>query len=454
MAKIKAEHTQTLRDKELYLVRREGTANWQIHYKVPSLKKWHRRSANTADLKLAESNAWEFVAELNFAAKRGLPLFNKKFEAIAQLVSEECKAESAKGKAPKVYAQYPNIIKTYLNPFFGNMFCDAINAGTITEFHKWRYRLVGREFKKSTQNTHNTVLTKIFDKAVELQYMGEKQRPKLKNTGEDGETRGTFTQDELIELQKFLVKWATQGRTQKTRDLRELLILYVAFVACTGARPGTELYELMWKHIRFVQTASKNQAIRIDTPQGKVGARPMYAQKEMWPTLEKLKQLHKEFDAMTLDELVAGKNEKYVFRMRNGARPYNFVNVFKDGLNAANMLTNGRDEHIRTLYSLRHYYATQRLYENMTYEKLEEQMGTSVKMLKDHYKHLDIDAYADELTGSGGNAELTKYLSPARANLIGLMGAATGIYLALPEQNYDATQELEEALLQKRKKKK
>lgn len=449
MAKIKAEQTQTLRDKELYLVRREGTANWQIHYKVPSLKKWHRRSANTADLDAAKATAWEFVAELNFAAKRGLPLFNKKFEAIAELVSEECKAESAKGKAPKVYAQYPNIIKTYLTPFFGNMYCDAINVGTIAEFHKWRYRLVGREFKKSTQNTHNMVLTKIFDKAVELQYMGEKQRPKLKNTGEDGETRGTFTQDELIELQKFLVKWASEGRTQKTRDLRELLLLYVAFVACTGARPGTELYELCWKHIRFIETATKKRAIRIDTPTGKVGARPMYAREEMKPALEKLKQLHKEFDGVTLDELLAGKYEQYVFRMRNGERPYNFVNVFKDGLTAANMLTNGRDENVRTLYSLRHYYATQRLYENMTYEKLEEQMGTSTKMLKDHYKHLEIDAYADELTGSGGNTELTNYLAPAQANMMSLMGVTTGIFLPMREQNYNAMQELEQALLQK-----
>lgn len=448
MAKTKAATTHTLKDKVLYLVEREGTDNWQIHYKVPELKKWHRRSANTADLELAKTVAWEYVAELSYAAKRGLPLFNKKFKAIADLVSAECIDESNKGKAPKVYAQYPSIIKTYLNPFFGNMYCDAINAGTIAEFHKWRYRLVGRELKKSTQNTHNLVLTKIFDKAVELQHMGEKQRPKLKNTGDEGETRGTFTQDELIELQKFLVKWASEGRTQKTRDLRELLILYVAFVACTGARPGTELYELRWKHIRFMQAKTK-RTIRIDTPQGKVGARPMYAREEMWPVLEKLKQLHTEFNDVTLDELVSGKNEHYVFRMRNGDRPYNFVNVFKDGLTAANMLTNGRDENVRTLYSLRHYYATQRLYENMTYEKLEEQMGTSTKMLKDHYKHLDIDAYAEELTGSGGNTELTNYLEPARANMMSLMGVTTGIFIPMPQQNYNAMQELEQALLHK-----
>lgn len=70
--------------------------------------------------------------------------------------------------------------------------------------------------------------------------MSDKQRQKLKNTAERGETRGTFTEDELIELQKFMVKWASEGRKPKTRDLRELSILYVTFVACSGARPGKE----------------------------------------------------------------------------------------------------------------------------------------------------------------------------------------------------------------------
>ena len=135
--------------------------------------------------------------------------------------------------------------------------------------------------------------------------------------------------------------------------------------------------------------------------------------------------------------------------MRNVARPYNFVNVFKGGLTAANMLTNGRDENVRTLYGLRHYYATQLSYENMTYQKLEVQMGTSTKMLKDHYKHLNINACADELTGSGSNAVLTNYLAPARSNMMSLMGVTTEILLPMPRQNYNATQELEEALLQK-----
>ena len=52
------------------------------------------------------------------------------------------------------------------------------------------------------------------------------------------------------------------------------------------------------------------RTICIDTPQGKVGAKPMCARVEMWPVLEKLKQQQIEFDIMTLDKLKAGKNEQ------------------------------------------------------------------------------------------------------------------------------------------------
>jgi len=139
--------------------------------------------------------------------------------------------------------------------------------------------------------------------------------------------------------------------------------------------------------------------------------------------------------------------------MRNGKRPYNLVHAFKEALTEANMLTNGRNNDVRTLYSLRHYYATQRLYEGMSYAKLEEQMGTSSKMLKNHYKHLEVTMIADELAGEvdENNAELMQFAHPAKANMMNLLGVATGIYLALNEQNAEAKQELEQKLLSKTK---
>jgi integrase len=448
----KAATTVVLRNKSLYLVQRFGTGNWQIHYKVPSLKKWQRKTAGTDDVDAAKIAAEDWVADIRAAERRGFPVVSKKFKAVADLVSAECAQHAKDGTGAKVYAQFPSIIERYLNPFFGKYNIDAINSPLITRFHKWRREEVGRELKQSTQNTHNIALGKIFDKAVELGYMTDFMRPSLKNTGEAGEARGFFTNEEMHELQAFLVKWAEECTVEKSRQLRELLCLYVAFVACTGARPGTELKELKWKHIQFLSLPTM-RVIEIYLPQGKKGPRRLIARNELWVVLERLRALHAEFDSMTLDELVASKSEQYVFRMRNGKRPYNFVNSFGDAVRQAGMLTNGRDNDKRSLYSLRHYYATERLYENMTYEKLREQMGTSPEMIQRHYGHIKPHMYAEELAGGTGegDSEVLKYMYPARANMMSLLGVATGIYLPLPEQNEEGTQELEAELLRNAK---
>ena len=451
MAK-KAPTTVVLRNKSLYLVRRNFTGNWQINYKVPSLKTWQRKTAGTADVEAAKIVAEDLMADIRAAERRGFPLVSKKFKAVADLVSAECAQQAKDGTGAKVYAQFPAIIETYLNKFFGKYNIDAINSAFITRFHVWRRELVGRELKQSTQNTHNIALGKIFDKAVELGYMTDFMRPSLKNTGESGDARGFFTHPELIELQTFLTKWAEECTVEKSRHLRELLCLYVAFVACTGARPGTELKELKWKHFQFIQKPTM-RVIEISLPQGKKGPRKLIARNELWVVLEKLRALHVEFDGMTLDELVASKSEQYVFRMRNGKRPYNFVNAFGDAVREAGMLTNGRDDDKRSLYSLRHYYATERLYENMTEEKLAEQMGTSPEMIRRHYGHIKPHMYAEELAGGAGDAdgEVYKYMNAGRANMMSLLGIATGIYLPLPEQNEEGTQELEAELLRNAK---
>ena len=44
----------------------------------------------------------------------------------------------------------------------------------------------------------------------------------------------------------------------------------------------------------------------------------------------------------------------------------------------------------RVLYSLRHTYASRRRYEGMSFDDLSVQMGTSVKMLEEHYSHFSV----------------------------------------------------------------
>ena len=446
----KASQTIVVRNKELNLIKRARSGYWQIHLKAKSINKWLKKSSGTDDVDEARKVAEDWAADIRASERRGFPLVSKKFKAVASVVSAKFKAEMKAGTGKPKYADYHRAIDQYLIPFFGNHNIDRITPALITEFHQWRYQKVGRQLKQSTQNTHNLALNKVFNEAIELGYMTEFLRPSMKNTGESGEARGFFTHAELIELQIFLQKWALEGRTEATRNLRELLCLYVGFVAGTGARAGTETVNLKWKHITFEKTGN-TRAIYISLPQGKTGARNLIGRHEIWPILDKLRALQSEYKDITLDELVSRKEDRFIFLTRSGKKPYSFVNVFGDGIRAANMLTNGKDDKARSLYSLRHYYATQRRLEGLSYEDMETQMGTSADMLRKHYNHLSPLMIAERLAGeqgeNNGGEIAVNFANLAKANVINLVGLTTGVYLNLDLQNPDATQELKEHLL-------
>jgi site-specific recombinase XerD len=57
-----------------------------------------------------------------------------------------------------------------------------------------------------------------------------------------------------------------------------------------------------------------------------------------------------------------------------------------------------REGQRRTIYSLRHTYATFRLHEGVNHYVLARNMGTSVKMLEQFYGHMSTRAMASELT--------------------------------------------------------
>lgn len=448
-----SDQTVVLRDKQLRLVRRSRSALWQVHYKIGSAKKWYRKSSGTSVLSDAKQIAEDLFHEARVLEKRGLAVVSKKFKAIAEVVSSNFKAEVKAGTGKKSYADYYRAIDSYLIPFFGKHNIDNITPSLISEFHRWRTEHVGYELKSSTQNNHNAALNAVFDYAIEKKEMTESQRPSLKNTGAVGESRGIFSTDELIELQQFIQKWATQTDKPKSRMMRELLGLYVAFVACTGVRPGTETKELKWKHIEFIQKPSM-RVIHITLPQGKRGTRTLIARNELWPLLDKLRQLQPEYKNLTLEDLIAKKADAHIFRLADGTMPYNLIHTFADCLTAASMSKGDKDGKDRSLYSLRHYYATQRILEGVSFGQLANQMGTSVLMIERHYSHLKPLMIAEQLAGEIPDAktteaeEIRRYMnaSPVRSDVMNLVGAATGIYLPLAEANSKATKELKDEL--------
>lgn len=88
-----------------------------------------------------------------------------------------------------------------------------------------------------------------------------------------------------------------------------------------------------------------------------------------------------------------------MLRLANGLRSNSLNRTFQDtaeGLRAAHLSANRQK---RTLYSLRHSYITWQLEANRVSPlMITKQCGTSVKMLEEHYAHLDIWQHREALT--------------------------------------------------------
>jgi hypothetical protein len=196
--------TVVLKEQELNLVLRPETKNWQIHYKIGASKTWHRKTSGTADLDEAKKIADDVYHEARVLDRRGLAIVSRKFKSVAEVVSKRFRDDVAAGTGKKSYADYYRAIDSYLIPFFGNYNIDRVTPAVINDFHRWRKEKVGYELKASTQNNHNAALNAVFDYAVEKSYLVESQRPSLKNTGAATANRGSFTTDELIQLQAFI----------------------------------------------------------------------------------------------------------------------------------------------------------------------------------------------------------------------------------------------------------
>ena len=129
---------------------------------------------------------------------------------------------------------------------------------------------------------------------------------------------------------------------------------------------------------------------------GKTGERWLIAKHECVNTLKRLQANQPDIAHLTFDELIEQRLALRVFRFRDNKEPFEMNKVFKLLLKETNLLTGQADKH-RTLYSLRHTYATNELLSGTDIHTLAKQMGTSVLMLERHYSKLTATMAAEKL---------------------------------------------------------
>ena len=445
--------TVVVKPELIRLVRRGDSKKWQAHYKLDALKTWFRRSTNTADVKEATRIAERLWMKATFDQEDGRPVISRRFKPVAEVVLRRLDAEILAATAKPSARDYVSAIRLYLIPFYGNYNIDGIKPAVISEFHVWRRERVGRELSGSAQNNHNAALNLIFDEAIERGYLTEYARPATKNTGADSDRRAEFSHEELEAMMIHAPKFIADGRTARTKMIRELLAIYVPFMAATGMRAGTEAEFLEWRHID-VEVRDGQPVLHFRLQRGKLGARNFVAHNSCWLLLERLRQLSPDLVSMTLDEVLKKRLPQRLFRLSDGSVPDNWNKPFRQWLEGASLLNCPVTGKERSLYSLRHYYATQRLLEGIPIHDLSQQMGTSVLMITKHYSHLSSLMKAKQFAGvvdanaTGEAAQIRGIMAAQMANnnILSLVQMGTGLTMRLVLQSPSLTGDFENRL--------
>ena len=153
---------------------------------------------------------------------------------------------------------------------------------------------------------------------------------------------------------------------------------------------GYMLAALEWhtdKGVRYLR-------VRVD---GKTGGRWLIARHQEVAVLKRLHLRQADTQHLEFEDLFQQRLSQKLFRIHNGYQPVSLNGTFRRLLRDDGLLVDWAGK-TRTLYSLRHTYATQALLANRTdIHTLARQMGNSAAMIERHYSKLTATMAADRL---------------------------------------------------------
>jgi integrase len=361
--------------KKLRLDKRKGSENWYARLTLGNGKRIVK-STGTAKLEDAKEKALALYYETQARIANKLPAQTRKFKNVAKFAVERMQNDMAAGAGKQAYIDYISALNRWLIPYFQKMDVARIDIARLAEFDAWREQQMGKKPAQSTINNHNAALNRVLDEAELHGWIVKSMRPSLLNKGVPTISRGSFTRVEYKRIYTALRKWHTKTDNKKAAATRETLRNYVLFLANTGIRHGTEALGLEWRNIEWYE--KENERYLAISVNGKTKERTTIARDRVKDFLIRQITLNPRLSGKTLDDLIKAKSTEKVFTTSLGevANIFN-LNRASNALLAELDLKKGADGRERTLYSWRHFYATQDLERGVSTHALSRQLGNS-----------------------------------------------------------------------------
>lgn len=384
-----------LRDGEVVLYRRSRSLLYQCRYKLAD-GTWYRQSTRKASIEHAVAVACDLYDEARYRQRLGLAHQTHTFAQIAAVALAELRVKIDASTGRTAYSDYVGCIEKYFLPYFKDKRLEELTHTDIVEFELWRDRQMARRPKASTLMNFASAWNKLLAVAVERGYISERVPvPKLTTRGEKGTTRPAFSEDEIKHLLEFMERWQHEGLRAVEKEMRPLLRDYVEMLLLTGMRHGTEAMGICWRHLEW-HTDKGVRYLRIWVD-GKTGGRWLIAKHRAVEVLKRLHARQTDLKHIAFDALFSERVSHKLFRFSDGYQPPSLNGTFRRLMRDTGLLKN-EDGQTRTLYSLRHTYATFELLRGGTdIHTLSKQMGNSAAMIERHYSKLTATMAADKL---------------------------------------------------------
>lgn len=382
--------------KGLIIFRRGDVAHNEFYcrIRIRNEDRYKTVSLHTTDRQTARDLALEADYDVRNRLKYDIPVFNRSF---AQVAEEYAKAQERRAKVGEVSlaraANVKNKIDGPLNAYVGSTQIHLIGQDRWVEYPLWRRENgLGRRnsvISDATIRIEMSMFAAIMRYAVGKKYVPASHRfegmPKLKSARRD-----EFTLEEYRKLHSAGRKWMKEATTPQGVWYRKMCYNFILVMCNTGMRPP-EAKNLRWRDITKAKDKDGTDILVIYV-QGKGKERNLIAPKSVGEYLDRVRALSK-----------ATKPDDHVFTIINGKPAvWLYRDTVEELLKYAN-LRDGPSGIPRTTYCFRHTYATFRLSAGVDVYILAQQMGTSVKMIEQHYGHVNTIKHADRvLMGIGG----------------------------------------------------
>ena len=368
--------------------------NFYCRIRIGKEDRYKTISLRTSDRQAAHDLAMEKYADIRFRVMHDVAIFNRPFSQVATEYAEVQQRRANAGEVSQARAaNVKNKVGGALNTYVGSTQVHLITQDRWTDYPLWR-----RENGKGRRNNiisdatirhEMSIFAAIMNFAIAKKYVPASHRfegmPKLKSNRRD-----EFTVEEYRKLHSSGRKWMREATTPQGVWYRQMCYNFMLIMCNTGMRPP-EAKNLRWRDISTAKDKD-GQEILVIYVQGKGKTRKLIAPKSVGEYLDRVRALSK-----------ATKPDDAVFTIINGKPAvWLYRDTVEELLKYAN-LRDGPSGIPRTTYCFRHTYATLRLSAGVDVYILAQQMGTTVKMIEQHYGHVNTIKHADRvLMGIGG----------------------------------------------------